>query len=397
MTKKRILIAALAAAAILAGWQISQRSLPGDRPSAPTRTPSVAVEVRPVARGLVRDVGVYSGSLLPASQFIVAPKVAGKLEKIFVDIGDTVQSGQLVAVLDDDEYLQQVEQAQAELEVARASIEENRSALNLTRREFERAQALRAKGILSEAELDAAEAQYKAAQARQKLAGAQVAQKEAALESCRVRLDYTRIRAVWNDARLPRTVAERFVDEGAMLPANAPIVSIIDLSGLKAIIHVIEKDYPRLMAGQAARITTDAYPGRVFEGRVERIAPLLKETARQARVEITLDNPGLVLKPGMFVRVEIEYDRHEDTTVVPINSLIISAGQASVFLADLTTRRATRVPVTVGIVEGELAEIVSPSLSGFVVIVGQHLLQDGAAIVLPAPEGAPRKSGAEIP
>jgi len=381
--KKKLIVAFIIAVAALIVWQMYEKNLEPEG-AAPQRPDlPVPIEVSPVTKATIREVGIYTGTLLPESQFIVAPKIAGKLEKILVDIGDEVTQGQLIAVLDDGEYVQQVDQAKAELDVAKANIEENRSALDLKQREFERAKTLREKKIFSESVLDTTESQYKAALAKQKVVLAQVAQKEAELKTAQVRLAYTRIRAFWHNGNSTRFVGERFIDEGAMLPSNTPIVSIIDIHSLKAVIHVIERDYPRVLTGQIAVISTDAYPGRKFAGTIERIAPILKEAARQARVEITISNPENILKPGMFVRVEIEYDRHEDATVVPLNALIKRGGQASIFVTDGQSNRVKRVPVEVGIINGDMAEILQPAISGNVVTMGQHLLNDDSKITLP--------------
>ena len=365
------------------GWKIYQRVAASLKGSTHQRRVSVAVEVTPIQKRTIREVGIFVGTLLPKSQFIVAPKVAGRVEQILVNIGDQVKQNQLIAVLDDDEYIQQVEQARAEVDVAKANVEENRSALNLAQREFERAKALREKKIVSESELDAAEAHYKAQIAKQKVALAQVAQKEAILNAVQIRLSYTRIKASWEDGNEPRVVGERFVDEGALLKSNDPIVSILDISSLTAVIHVIERDYSRIKVGQVAIVTTDAFPNRVFNGTIIRVAPLLKETARQARVELEIPNSERVLKPGMFVRVNIEFAKHEDVTDVPLMSLTKRNDQQGIFLADTQTMKAQFVPVTLGIVNGEWAEVVTPSLSGLAVTVGQHLLEDGSAITLP--------------
>ena len=381
--KKKLIIGVIIAVAVLIVWQMYQKNLQPANLTPKKQTLPVAVEVAPVTKATIREVGIYTGTLLPESQFIVAPKIAGKLEKILVGIGDEVTQGQLIAVLDDDEDVQQVDQAKAELDVAEANIEENRSALDLQRRELERAKTLREKKIVSESVLDTTESQYKAALAKQKVVLAQVAQKEAELKTAQVRLAYTRIRAFWNNGSSTRFVGERFIDEGAMLPSNTPIVSIIDIHTLKAVIHVIERDYPRVRTGQTAVITTDAYPGREFAGTIERIAPILKEAARQARVEITISNPENILKPGMFVRVEIEYDRHEDATVVPVNALAKRNGITVIFLADNENNRVKRIPVELGIIHEDMAEILEPTISGNVVIVGQHLLDDGSEITLP--------------
>jgi RND family efflux transporter MFP subunit len=382
MGKRYIVVLILLILAGFLGWRIYQTISAKEKRPIPQQVGAVAVEVAEVKKTTIRDVGVFTGTLLPESQFIAAPKIAGRLEKIFVDIGDRVKHGQLIALLDDAEYVQQVEQARAELEVAAANVEETRSALNLAQREFDRAKALRAKDVVSVSELDVAESQYKSQQAKQKVALAQVAQKEALLKAAKVRLSYTRIEASWQDGDEPRVVGERFVDEGAMLKANDPLVSILDIRSLTAVFHVIERDYARVTKGQMAVVTTDAFPDKTFTGTIARVAPLLKEAARQAKVEIDIPNPGLLLKPGMFVRVQIEFVKHEDATVVPMTSLTKRNHQQGVFLANFQTKKAHFVPVTLGIVSGDWAEVIMPPLSGSVVTVGQQLLEDGSAITL---------------
>ncbi|MFQ5902717.1 MAG: efflux RND transporter periplasmic adaptor subunit [Candidatus Binatia bacterium] len=368
----------------LLGWQVFRRASTSLKGSPRRhRAVAVAVEVAPVKRATIRDVKFFAGSLLSKSYFVVAPKIAGRLEKLLVNIGDPVKRGQLIAVLDDEEYAQQVEQARAEMEVAIANVEESRSALDVSQREFERAQALRQKKIASESELDAAQAQYKAQNAKYKVALALVAQRKAALKAAQVRLSYTRIRGSWEDGYELRIVGERFVDEGAMLKANAPIVSILEIHSLRAVIHVIERDYSKVRVGQEAVVTTDAFPGRTFTGKIVRVAPLLKETSRQARVEIEVPNRDQLLKPGMFIRAQIEFARHNDVTVVPLSALAKRGDQQGVFLADNETMKARFVPVTLGIVDGKMAEVVKPSLSGSVVTLGHHLLEDGSPITLP--------------
>ncbi|MBN2568579.1 MAG: efflux RND transporter periplasmic adaptor subunit [Deltaproteobacteria bacterium] len=394
--KKAIILIVLAVLVAAAGWQFYVKGKsPSKSPQANPRNSAVAVEVVSVKQGTVRDTSVFSGTLLPSSQFTVAPKISGRLEKILVNIGDRVTQGQLIALLDDDEYVQQVEQAKAELDVAKANIEENISALNLASREYERTQGLRKKKIVSESELDVAEAQYKAKEAKQKVLLAQVAQKEAALKFATVRLGYTRIRASWENGDSYRVIGERYVDQGAMLNANAPIVSIIDIQNLTAVIHVIERDYPRIKKGQAAKITTDAFPGKDFNGKVTRISPVLKESARQARVEISVPNPSELIKPGMFVRVEIEFEKRENATIIPVNALIKQQDAVGVFLAEGKTMKARFIPVELGIKTGDLVEVSSPTLSGLVVVMGQHLLKDGSPLLITGQENmsSPKKKG----
>jgi membrane fusion protein (multidrug efflux system) len=110
---------------------------------------------------------------------------------------------------------------------------------------------------------------------------------------------------------------------------------------------------------------------------------VLKESSRQGLLEIEIPNPKRLLKPGMWISVEIEFGRHEGATVVPFGALAKRDEKRGVFLADVEAGTARFVPVSVGIVQGALVEVTDPPLSGLVVTLGQHLLEDGAAITLP--------------
>ncbi|RZB34985.1 MAG: hypothetical protein SRB1_00753 [Desulfobacteraceae bacterium Eth-SRB1] len=366
------------------GWQIYQKASDSRKGFEHERRKiSVAVEVVPVKKASIREVASFTGSLYPIAEFILAPKIAGRLEKILVNIGDKVKGGELVAVLDDNEYRQQVSQAKAELDVARANLQERENALKNVKREYERTIALRKKKIASESKLDAAESEFKTQQAKLKVAIAQIAQKEAALKIAKVRLSYARIQVPENHITGYRVVGERFVDEGAMLAPSTPIVSILDIEKLIAVIHVIELDYPRIQHGLEAIISTDAFPGHTFTGNVIRIAPFLKEKSREARVEVEIPNVQKLLKPGMFVRVQIQFDEHKNTTVVPAAALVKRNNIQGIFLIDIQEQKARFVPVTVGIVNGVQAEVLNPTIAGSVVTLGHHMLEDGASIILP--------------
>ncbi|MBN2468214.1 MAG: efflux RND transporter periplasmic adaptor subunit [Deltaproteobacteria bacterium] len=404
MSKKNliIIISVVVIFTGLMGWRIYKKASSLSTNSIERQSVPVAVEIAPVQKASIKNIGVFAGTLVADSRFIVAPKIAGRLEKLFLNIGDTVEEGQVVAVLDDDEYQQQVEQAQAELEVAGATLEESRITLEIAGREFERTVALRKKKIASESELDSAKAQYNNQAAKVKVAVAQVAQKNAALKAAQIRLSYARIRVSWEDKTGSRVVGERFVDEGAMLAPNTPILSILDIGSITAIIHVIERDYTKVKPGKTATVTTDAFPGRYFTGEVVRVAPLLRETSRQARVEIKIPNPDGLLKPGMFVRAEIEFAEHDQATVVPLSALAKREGRQGLFIVNSNEKKAHFVPVTLGLTDENRAEILEPSLSGKVVTLGHHLLEDGSAIVIagkkedgsaPLPNEPPKDSG----
>ncbi|GAB6058299.1 efflux RND transporter periplasmic adaptor subunit [Desulfonatronum parangueonense] len=342
----------------------------------------VAVQTAAVDQATVRDIRNFSGTLIPWAQFVVAPKISGRLERLFVDVGDLVQRDQLVAQLEDAEFVQQVEQARAELAVARANLEEARSELDIAEKEFARIETLREQRVASLAELELSKSRLLAQQARERVAEAQVEQRQAALRAAEVRLSYTQIRATWpaNGEGHPRVVGERFVDQGTTLTANTQMFSVLDISALRAIFHVSERDYARLRVGQPALVSVDAFPDRQFEGSVARIAPVFREASRQARVELELPNPERLMKPGMFVRAQLELARAEDVVVVPTAAIVRRNGQNAVFVVeDNATVRLEFVRT--GISENGLSQILEPrDLTGEVVILGQHLLEDGAQV-----------------
>ena len=356
------------------------------------RVPSQAVSVEPLRQASLSHSVELTGSLIPRSEFIVAPKVSGRLEKLFFDIGDRVTRGDLIAQLESEEFERQVQGALAELEVAQASLGESASELLVSRRELDRALRLAGSGSLSQSELDQIQAAYDVRQARHEVAQAQVRQREAALEAARVRLSYTKIAARWDQGPETRVVGRRFTSQGAMLQANEPIISIVDTSSLIAVVNVIERDFPFITIGQSATVRTDAYPEKTFAGTVSRFAPVLEESSRQGRVEVIISNPEGLLAPGMFARVRLEFSRQEDVLSAPRSALARRNGVQGVFLADTENLKAEFIPVVLGLVEGDLVQIIEPEIQGYVVTLGHHLLEDGMKITIPGMQSEEKNS-----
>lgn len=342
--------------------------------------PPVAVEFDTVRYGSIQEVRVLTGTIYPAYQYIVAPKVAGRVVEIRKRISDEVRAGELIAQIDDAEYQQAVLEAEANLRIAESALSEARSTFELAKQEKARVESLRQKGIASSAELDAAVTNYQAQESRLKLAEAQVEQRQAVLQTARIRLSYTRL-----TASQPGYIGERFVDEGALLSANAPVVSVVGIDRVIVRTTVIERDYGKIRPGLEATVTTDAFPAREFKGRVMRVAPMLQEAARVAQMEVEVANPQHELKPGMFARVTVITDARQRALLVPTKALITRDGQSGVFLIDDTAAVVHYQPVTTGISNADLTEIIAPTITGRVVTLGQHLLEEGSPILLPYP------------
>ena len=375
----------LLALAILIGWRLYQhkKNAASDGKKQGRAGMATPVEVSPVVISTMRDTGNFSGSLKPRSGYSLAPRVSGRLSKLMVHLGDKVSNGQLVAVLDDDVYQQNLEQAKAELAVVNAQVEQTRLALKAANSNWDATKSLFDKNYTTKAEMDKTDSDKAAAQAKYDIALAEVQRAKAVVKTAEIQLSYTQIRATWNGGANTRFVGERLVDEGSTIPANTPILTLIDNSVVTAEIDVIERDYARIKLGQQVQVTTDAYPEKTFTGVLARMAPMLQEASRQARAEIDIPNSDGMLKPGMFVRVQIVYAVHKNVTAVPIASLVKRDGKTGVFLADETALTASFIPLTIGIQEDALAEVTEPELTGKVVTLGQEQLQDKGKIKLP--------------
>jgi RND family efflux transporter MFP subunit len=383
---KRFLLPALLIFAVAGSgwllWGCSQDG--GDASGTGKAARPVPVEVAPIEEGPIALQRTFSGALEAQAEFVVAPKVGGRVKHVTVNIADTVDLGQIVAELDDDEYVQAVAQAQADLAVARANLSEAESAFKIVSREFNRTESLVQRGIASDSEFDVAQQAKLAKQAQLEVASAQLARAQASLETVRIRLGYTKVSADWTGGDTQRVVAERYVDDGQTVAANAPLLLIVELDPIVGVVHVTEKDYAYLAPGQPVSLTTDAFSGERFRGRIDRIAPVFRTSSRQARIEMIVDNSEHRLKPGMFIRASVVLKQVPKAVIVPEQALVIRDDQSGVFIVSQDGRSAVWRSVAVGIREGGRVQVEAQGLSGRVVTLGQQLLNDGSPIIIPA-------------
>ncbi|MEX2212692.1 MAG: efflux RND transporter periplasmic adaptor subunit [Phycisphaeraceae bacterium] len=386
----------LLAVVALIGWLVVQKvQSKGGQDARPRGVAAIPVETSPIQHGPIRDIRSWTGTLEPRAKFVVAPKIAGRLKTLSVDIGDPVTRNDTVAILDSAELAQQIVQAKAEQLVADATVEEVEKALAAAKREFDRVKMLHEQGVASDSDLDLALSPYESQQGKLKVAQAQVVLKSAAVTATEIREKYATVTASWEGEPKVWIVGEKFADEGDMLAANAPIISVLDIHTVVAVINVTDRDYTRLAQGQVATLTSDACTDKEFPGSIKRLAPMFRETSRQARVEVEAANPQSLLKPGMFVKVTIELGRSEDAVIVPLSAIARRDEKQGVFIVDEAAKKAKFVQVTVGITEGEKVQILSPAIKGRVVTLGQHLLEDGSPIRVA--DLAPVKKGDDKP
>lgn len=367
------------------GWLVFERlaELNQEKPDNKTRDDRVVpVQVAAVAQQSIALERSFTGSVEAYAEFIVAPKIAGRVEQLNVDVADSVKRGQIIASLDNDEYIQELKQAEAELVVAEANLLEAQNLLTIADRALLRVDQLSDRGISSESQRDTARAEQLAQQAHLQVTQAQLVQAKAALESARIRLGYTEVNANWRGGNNLRTVAERYVDEGETVTSNAPLLRIVELNPIKITVYTSEQDYALFKPGQKALLTSDAYPDQSFEAELLRISPVFNVQTRQAKIEFSAPNDQLLLKPGMFVQLKVILNNIPQATVVPQQAIVRREDQNGVYLVTEQRNKVLWQAVKTGIKQGQRVQITSPPISGEVVVLGQQLLEDGAAILI---------------
>jgi len=340
----------------------------------------VPVEVANVMHGPLSFFRTFSGTINPHAQFAVAPKVSGRIQRILVDVSDPVVRGQVVVQMENAEFEQDVIEAEARLAVAEANRDEAVSRFAIAKRQLDRAKALSNRGIASDSAYDSAQDQFLTGQSAVKVAGANLNREEALLRAARIRLEYTQVKADWKLGDSERTVAERFVEEGNTVAANTSILSIVEIDPVVAVIQITEKDYPLIILGQEARVQADGFPEKSFLGTVSRISPVFNESSRQAKIELRVDNPHHLLKPGMYTRCTLELVHAEDAVSVPETAITRRSNQTGVFRVIEDSLTVEWVEVKQGFTSGNQIQLIESKLTGRVITMGQQFIEDGSKI-----------------
>jgi RND family efflux transporter MFP subunit len=380
MKKPALILLVVAVAAIGVGIGVSAKRGSRNAPPMPSLMDMpVTVEVVTVGRGPIRESVRYYGSVEAYESVTILPKVTGILETIAFDVGDRVSKGDLIATIDDAEFLQRLEQAKANLKLAEARLERSRINLASAEREFARSEALVTEGLVPEQQLDLARVERDAARADVDLAEAEVVRARAALDEAQINYDNTRIVAA-----LSGYVDKRRVDPGTLVSPSTPLCTIVTIDPAKVVLNVPESDISLLQIGRPAVVKVSGAASK-HEGRIERVAPTVDAATRTTMAEIIVPNAVGALRPGMYADVVLVAREKSDALIVPEDALVRGNGQTSVLRVVDGTARASRVRL--GIIGDGRAEVLEGIEEGDVIIVkGQYLVDDGDRVRIASPE-----------
>ncbi len=321
MRRHRFGWAALCCALLLGACQQGDHNGDGDEEE---DSPPVPVETSSPVRGDIY--AVYSGTA-PIEAFAeadVIAKVAGEVREVLVEEGDDVEKGQVLARLDGDRL--------------RLELNESQARLRKLQRDFQRNQELKQKGLISEGDFEKIQYELEALQASYNLAS--------------LELDYTQIRAP-----IDGVVAERYIKLGNTIKVGDPVFRVTSFEPLVAYLYVPEREYRQLAPGQPVAIDIDALGGQRIISSVTRVSPVVEPGTGTFKVTIEITDEARRIKPGMFARMSIVYDRHANALQVPRSAIVEEIGTTSVFVVENDV--AVRKPVETGFSEEGMIEIVS--------------------------------------
>jgi len=290
----------------------------------------------------------FSGDVKAWKKVNLSFNVPGKIDRFYFDEGETVKKGALLASLEQDDYQAIRDQSFARWEKAK--------------RDYERSRRLWEKESIREQVVQDAETAFKAA--------------EAVLEAADLNLKHCHIKAPFNGH-----VAHRFNEEKEMVSPGQVVFTVMDLSRVIIEVGITEKSIGRIKEDQKASLVFEAIPGKEFSGRVTQVAVSSLPNTHLYKVEITVQNPDLVIKPGMTATSTIIIEKIKDVYVLSLDVSVMRDGERVIFIAE--DGQAKRVMLKDYIISGDKM-IIRDSLpeKGQVITSGQGALFEGMMIMI---------------
>lgn len=257
-----------------------------------------------------------SGTVRSGNQIAIYPRISAPVEEVFVENGEAVEAGDPLVRLEDRDYRERLQQAEASLRIAEAQARQAEVRLNELQSQLRRQRTLAERDLISASELESIEAQVAGAEADYDLAQAQVDQAQSTINERETELSRTVIRSP-----ITGVVGVRNVEVGMQVDTGSRLFTVGDVTQSKVLVSLTESMLRYIQTGQTAKIFSESLGDSVIYGEVSRISPFLQEGSFSTQAEIDVPNSEGDLLPGMFVTVDIMYGESEQATLVPISAI----------------------------------------------------------------------------
>lgn len=312
----------------------------------------VEVHVAHLSTGPITRSILLPAQVLPDQQATLYAKVSGYLQSISVDKGDRVAAGTVLARIEVPELMASRAKQQAELKAAEAEYGRLEESLH------------RAPDLVVPQMVDQSRGRMEVARAN--------------LDQSETMLRYSTVTAPFAGI-----VTQRFVDPGALIQAGtangAAILTLMNFAKVRLQMAVPELEASHVAVAQPVSVSTENLPGKVFEGKVARFTYALDAASRTMLAEVSLENPELLLRPGMLVTAKLGIERHENASLLP--SEAISMEKTNAFVYAVEGDKAVKRPIKLGFTDGKNAEVLDGVKPGdTLVLVGRAPISDGQPV-----------------
>jgi len=411
MQYQRFAVTVVAAALLLGGCggKGGKAAGPGGAQGA---KPALNVEVGHAQRQDIATFVTLDGQVAPLLESTLAFQQSGPITAVYVNEGDRVSAGQLLAKIDDSTLRAQL--AQDEALVSQSSARARSSQLNVpitqaqtsnasasakaaldnARLTYNQNQQLFKQGYVSQSQLEQSRSQYVAAQQTYRSAvaneqstqvkGASDQDDVAAVQSAQAQANTLRTQIGQTALYAPfdGTVTARLADHGAMANPAAPVLRISKIDTVWVNVNVPDEDLAFVRPGQTVRFSSGSLAGKTFDGRVDSLNATPTQGTLSYRARIRQTNPGNLLRGGMLVNVTIQKERHPGAIVVPRSAVAETESGTNVFIVN--GDKAEQVPVTVGLQTDTMSEVRSPKIQPGTTVVTTRpdALQNGSTVAV---------------
>jgi len=332
----------------------------------------IPVEVKAVEKQTLANVITLSGKVYPNKEVMVLPKTPGKVASVNVKVGDKVNKGSVLFVLDGSDVQKQVDQAGAGLSIAEANYQRTKEQIELAKTNLERQNALYEAGVISKAELE--QAQLQASDSALVTVEAQVKQAE---------VSYNQALAALNDMTVTAPVGGYItavnVEVGEMASNAQPALTVVDMEQVFIEVSVTENSINALAVGQEVKVSIPSAASKPFTGKINNISPAADARTQLYPLKIYLENKEGLIKPGMFAKVNLNTQVKKDILAVLSEAVVLSKGQNVVYVVE--EDKAVEKVVKIGMDTGAYVEILEGLTEGEQVIIkGQTYVQNGSIV-----------------
>ncbi|MEN6561586.1 MAG: efflux RND transporter periplasmic adaptor subunit [Acidobacteriota bacterium] len=363
---KKLALAALAAAVIATGGACRKTAAKADGPAAQAFG-AAPVKIFKAARERITEKITYTGTLEALNKINITPETGGKIARIYVEAGDRVARGRLLAELETESIRLQLKQAEAGVAVAEAAYAD-------ALKNKERMDRLIREQAVSEQQREKVQLAFDAA-------AAQLEQAQAALNLARHALDVSLMKAPFAGV-----VASKNAEVGDVINpmmggfggGAGGVLTLMDYSTIKLAVAVTSEDIGRIRKDQEAVLKAGALPGREFRGVVRVVNLTADPQTKKFGVEVHVPNPDSALRPGTFGDLVFELESHDNALVVPQTAILENS---YVFVVE--GGKAVRKTVKLGLQDTTMIEVLSGLAGGEAVVVeGNYGLEEGAPVLV---------------